>query len=360
MSPLCAGIRRWKSLWLTAICLTLLWGLECNKSAFTGAAEGAGRRDYRWSFDTLRYPGSFQTLMRSLWGSSATDVYVVGENDQAGEGSVFHFDGSAWQEIKLLASDGGPVAHGYGLMAVTGFSASSVYAVGGLSYYRDSMFVDSSLVVHFDGLNWSVPRIPKSQEMLTCIDGSSSADVWAGGTRGTILHFDGVGWDSFSLGQEYYVTSIAVLSLGVEFVEAILQHNQANDGRYDKFIFERMSGAWHIVDSISSAEPLGDPRFGLLVWTDRKHLYTTAPNVQRYDSGNWTLLLKASVGSVSKRSESDVMVVGDGVYQFNGTNWYEFPEFHLVNVNWRGCLLVGKVAFILRTEGGVSIVARGM
>lgn len=52
-------------------------------------------RTYTWIIDTLAYPGSFQTSMQDIWGSSPNDVYVVGHNDR-GFGKMFHFDGKQW------------------------------------------------------------------------------------------------------------------------------------------------------------------------------------------------------------------------------------------------------------------------
>ena len=61
-------------------------------------------RTYTWTIDTLSYPGSAQTIMQSIWGSSPSDVYVVGHND-GGYGKMYHFDGKMWTPVVLYFPD---------------------------------------------------------------------------------------------------------------------------------------------------------------------------------------------------------------------------------------------------------------
>ena len=63
-------------------------------------------RDYVWTVDTLAYPGSIQTHMRSIWGSSVSDVYVAGFNASGG-GNMYHYDGEVWEVVGLHVSRGG-------------------------------------------------------------------------------------------------------------------------------------------------------------------------------------------------------------------------------------------------------------
>ncbi|MBI5217140.1 MAG: hypothetical protein HY960_15395, partial [Ignavibacteriae bacterium] len=116
-----------------------------------------GKRDYTWTVDTLAYPGSFQTLMQDIWASSPTDVYVVGHNDQ-NRGQMYHFNGVQWSPVKLLVIEGGGVTTGpIDLGAIYGFAANDIYAVGERIYQNPSPppnFLDSSLIIHFDGRQW--------------------------------------------------------------------------------------------------------------------------------------------------------------------------------------------------------------
>jgi hypothetical protein len=71
--------------------------------------------------------------------------------------------------------------------AVWGSSSSDIFAVG-----------TSGTVVHFDGQTWS-PMTSGTQQTLHDVWGSSGSDVWAVGNNGTILHYDGSVWSDLSV-----------------------------------------------------------------------------------------------------------------------------------------------------------------
>ncbi|MBI2428746.1 MAG: hypothetical protein HYV29_08130, partial [Ignavibacteriales bacterium] len=87
-------------------------------------------RTYTWTLDTLAYPGSFQTSMMDMWGSSPTDVYVVGHNESPGPGTMYHFDGSKWSTTKFHSAEGGPISGALSLTSVYGFSKDDIWVVG--------------------------------------------------------------------------------------------------------------------------------------------------------------------------------------------------------------------------------------
>ncbi len=68
---------------LHPVMLTLLFfAISCNTTE-PPAEEGpkTGKRDYVWSSDTLLYPNSFQTTMRSIYGTASNNDYIVGHKD---------------------------------------------------------------------------------------------------------------------------------------------------------------------------------------------------------------------------------------------------------------------------------------
>ena len=167
------------------LCLSLLT-LTCRKSSPVEPAEPPPKdpRTYTWTVDTLSHPGSYQTEMLDIWGSSSTDVYTVGHNDQ-NSGLIWHFNGSGWSDIKLSTSQGGSIPGRIDLRAIQGFSSNDIWAVGmrihQVSFSPPEKFLDSSLILHFDGVNWNEVRLPFSADMLWCIWGQSSSDLWMGG-----------------------------------------------------------------------------------------------------------------------------------------------------------------------------------
>lgn len=109
---------------------------------------------YTWTTDTLAFPNRKQTLMSDSWASSPTDVYVVGYNDQPGPGTMYHYDGMRWSTTHFHAAEGGSMAGAVSLAAIIGFSANEIWLVGERLYGNSPAYVDSSLLIHFDGENW--------------------------------------------------------------------------------------------------------------------------------------------------------------------------------------------------------------
>jgi hypothetical protein len=72
----------------------------------------------------------------------------------------------------------------FDLYGVWGASSSDVYAVG-----------SNGAILHYDGNEWSTMTSGTSIN-LWCIWGTSSTDIYVGGENGTILHYDGTGWTS--------------------------------------------------------------------------------------------------------------------------------------------------------------------
>jgi hypothetical protein len=96
--------------------------------------------------------------LRSIWASSAHDVWVGG---YAGVVStMFHYDGTDWTETSVPGVD-----------AVWGSCSTSVWAVG------------SDTVSHYDGVSWST--VNTTLLFPSTVTGSGPDDVWIGGTDRT-------------------------------------------------------------------------------------------------------------------------------------------------------------------------------
>jgi hypothetical protein len=129
-----------------------------------------------WSAMTT--PSAASRTLNAVWGSSATDVFVVGSR-----GLAWRWDGTTWSEMALPAIAGSP-----DLKAVWGPAGGPVYAVGG-----------TGAIVRFDGTAWTSEA--RVSEDLVGIWGTGASDIWAVGVRGRIAHYDGTAWDdSQSLG----------------------------------------------------------------------------------------------------------------------------------------------------------------
>ena len=119
-----------------------------------------------------------------VWGSSAKDVYIVGNGHSiAGVGNpllVEHYDGTAWTDISSTIDPSRSMSP---LNAVWGTDATHVWAVG-----------DGGNVLFWNGTLWK-PLLSgaASTESLSAIWGSGPADVWVAGSGG-VRHFNGTAW----------------------------------------------------------------------------------------------------------------------------------------------------------------------
>ncbi len=167
-------------------------------------------------------PAGVTDTLTSVWGSSPTDVWAVG-----GQERILHFDGSSWSSVVSTPSAGN-------LMAVCGTSATSVWAVGATS-------IGTGMVDHFDGTRWQgstgyisdpidgiwcspggdgwavghqdlgtastvwrlgasglTPTLTGIAGVFNALGGRDAGSVWAAGSGGALMHWDGSSWSRAS------------------------------------------------------------------------------------------------------------------------------------------------------------------
>lgn len=124
-------------------------------------------------------------IVYGLWGSSADDLWLIGDNraERAWQpGLTMHGvrqeKGLVWTEVDSRAS--------VVLRGIWGSSKDDVWTVG-----------DQGTIRRFgpNATEWEVVASP-TRETLHAVWGSSATDVWAVGEAGTILHWDGTTWST--------------------------------------------------------------------------------------------------------------------------------------------------------------------
>jgi hypothetical protein len=111
----------------------------------------------------------------AAWGSSATDVWAVG--GISGTGEVVHWDGAAWTAQALGTST---------FHSIWGSSATNVIVVG-----------TGGEIERWDGAGWT-PMNSGTTENLNGVWGSGPDDVYAIGDGGVVLHYDGNATDDWT------------------------------------------------------------------------------------------------------------------------------------------------------------------
>jgi len=122
--------------------------------------------------------------LRGIWGSSLSDIFVVGDY-----GSVAHYNGSAWSLMDSGTTE----------------SFWSVWGTGGNNVYATT----DNQVYHYNGSNWQKIYEYTAIESphLNPIWGSSASDIFVGGA-GVMLHYNGTAWATMEIGTELYITAI--------------------------------------------------------------------------------------------------------------------------------------------------------
>lgn len=187
---------------------------------------GASNYNLHWDgqgFTPAKNQVGRERAWRSVWAVSPSDVWAVGA-----QGSVAHFDGTAWKEQKLdgiefdllsvaaWPSDVFVTAGGNELHRFDGKSwkierppelqNASLHRIWGLSprdlYVQVSKGKDGPPVIaHFDGTKWQLVTLGDKTGTVYAIHGSAADDIWAAGKTtkgfgegGQLLHFDGKTW----------------------------------------------------------------------------------------------------------------------------------------------------------------------
>ena len=327
-----------------------------------------GKRNYIWEVDTLSYPGSFQTLMRDIWASSPKDVYVVGHNDQSGQGTMYNFDGKSWSPIHLLTVEGGTIQQGFDLSTVYGFGSKDVWAVGDHIYVNPTPppnFLDSSMIIHFDGNAWEEAQLDKRLRYLSTIGGTSPNDIWAGGVNGSLYHFDGMQWRAFSFDTTVFLSSFSGYSSNnyyatgqrnVDFVQPL------DSALYILFHFDGSN--WAQIDSFQINPFENNWKFGYWLWKSPKGiLFSSAYGVYTYQSdktwhdlfiSDWPLRIYGS-------SDENIWAVGglSRAYQWNGQDWKRMTEVEDLNEILYSVWTNNVETFIVSNDGRQTYIIHG-
>jgi hypothetical protein len=126
----------------------------------------------------LRYNGTSWSRMTTgttvqlnhVWGTSSTNVYAA-----TSTGRLLRYNGTSWSFVTGLNAPGA-------LWSVWGTSSTNIYAVG-----------DGGIVYRYNGTSWQRTRLP-TREVLYAVWGTSSTNVYVGGGDGALYRFNGTTW----------------------------------------------------------------------------------------------------------------------------------------------------------------------
>lgn len=304
-------------------------------------------REYSWTVDTISYPGSWQTMMQDIYGTSSRSVWIVGHNF-LGDGMMYHYDGVAWSPVKLSFG-------AIDLAAITGFGNDDIWVVG-IQSLQNRGWV--GLILHYDGSLWLEKKVDSLNRLLS-VWGSGPSDVWFGGMEGELLHFDGVSIrpDSVPMvipkGTNPPWSFIAGASNSIGNSYVTLAGRPLNTWTY-YYTFRHQSTKWTALDTLIA------PPITCLWFSPWDKLYRGGWGVDLLQGDTWKNLMQAPLTKgIHGSAEDNIFAVGSGVYHWNGTDWYSFPNLPFTEfVMWK-VWTDGREVFVVGNDGSKSYVLHG-
>lgn len=139
--------------------------------------------------------------INALSADGSRNVWLVGDNDVKAEGPILteHWDGKTWQVAAAPVPAGTLSA---GLLGVATVGPREAWAVGWTQRMRGDVSYSTGLIEHWDGKAWQQVKLPAGipDTLLWGISATGPHDIWAGGVladgtdQPVLLHYDGRTW----------------------------------------------------------------------------------------------------------------------------------------------------------------------
>jgi hypothetical protein len=242
-----------------------------------------------------------QVELRAIWGSSPTDIWVVGEAPAA-----LHWDGQAWNEMPFGVSRPGML---YGVWAS---GPRDVFAVG-----------DGGAVLHFDGGSWSRMTVPTDRQ-LVAVAGRTGNDVYALAQSPSdreapqLLHYDGRAWTAAALPLPLRANALALAGRDVVVAGFVYHDPQPSERRQVGVLARWSGGTWSTTGW--DGQKVTDPVVGAAGWTGLSASGTMlllfgeredgTKAIATSNGGAWTLLPPAA-SAMSRTQVKWVTLAGD-------------------------------------------------
>jgi hypothetical protein len=198
----------------TTMSLTSAWGSSAT-DVFAVGEEVACSASCTVETSILHYDGTAWAaqltqpgILRGVWAGSPGEAFAVGADYPSYLATVLHSAGSEWSAMPSPAIN----VEGASILGIWGSSPTDVFAVGSLWPFGAEDL--EAYVAHYDGAAWSAMQLgptpcstdssrPGCLVELSHVWGSSGTDVYAVGNvhvpggsldRAVILHYDGAQW----------------------------------------------------------------------------------------------------------------------------------------------------------------------
>ncbi len=310
--------------------------------------------------------------MQDIWGTDPTNLNVVGgsSNDRC---QMWHYDGIKWADVKLITVQGGNIAPTIDLNSIYGFSRSDIWAVGeryDVNPKPPPNFVDSTLIIHYDGMSWREVSTPPGGQLMS-IHGRAPNDIWACGWQGTLLHYDGTAWRKDSLplatpvGAYVILHSLAVAPTNEVFMTGSMEPGWESPPSRTLYFFHKVGNKWVIADSVRGAKGLYDPyRWGdFRMWiSPQGNPYSVGDGVFRWDGYAWIRVFQPiAMFNLAGISEIDLFATGTNgnLFHWNGLDWVQLTLPRDENLSYLAVWYNGRELFLVGSDAINTIIYHG-
>jgi hypothetical protein len=176
------------------ISLASIWGATASAVFAVGSSCGngiiLGFDGTSWGQALPSCKGNFLSTFPSVWGSSASDIFIVTRNGIPPllGGAILHSEGQQnYARVYNAPCPQGIMCPGF--QAVWNTSPADVFAVG-----------DAGMIAHYDGTNWNQQTSGTTKQLSGVWGVGPAGAVFAVGAAGTIMFYDGSTWSSQTSG----------------------------------------------------------------------------------------------------------------------------------------------------------------
>ena len=250
---------------------------------------------------------------------------------------------------------------------VFGFASNDVWLVGGYFYINPSPppnFLDSSVILHFDGQQWNEIPIQRT-EGLTSIWGDQSNQLIAGGKHGALLRYVNGIWQSTYIDKRLTFLDFTGIDNSIYALAYIAApETEGNIGK--AFILKQQDTNFIIIDSITTINDWANPKFGeYAIQTIGKKLYSTGSGVfESLDGITWKKCLETypnNIFGIFGTNGNNIFACGSGntLYHWNGTDWVSLEIPGDPSLPLYGVWCDDNEVFVIGEDGHRSYVIHG-
>ncbi len=194
-------------------------------SATDAWAVGSGGAVWRWNGAAWNAQASgVSTTLRGVWAAAADKVYIVGDGgvallwngttfNQIGAGNgvnLWAVAGSGPTDVWAAGENGTVLRSSGGAFSVAAGALGTAATVGGIwaGAANNVWFAADTGMYRFDGTSYT--RYPTTATGLRSVSGAG-AELWAVGSAGALVHWNGASWDLMDAGtkRDFYSIFLA-------------------------------------------------------------------------------------------------------------------------------------------------------